>query len=528
MPVRKRLVAACLAVTAFAVVPAVATAKPPDPLPAPCERPNPPATCFAGTPTGTLSSAVRTPQGLVVVGTAQDPDASGPVEVSVEVDGTQVGRLTTSYGAFSGTITPRAGSEVCAWALNRNRGDDALLGCRPLSMGVNPLGHLDEVIGGSGGVRIRGWAIDPDTTAPVIVEVLVDGYAPIRLTASQSRPDVGAAYPPYGNAHGFDTTLSVKGHPRVCVRAVNVGPGYPNVEIGCAIATQALPPAPAGVHTMSVATLNVIGNDQTAANAGLPGFDDRLEMLAEAVRGLDVVALQEVASADQVVKLAARAEFPYYTTGGASGAPDLALMSKVPLTGVRRDAGPKPGCWLGIDCGGPVWILTATVELSGMPVRVINTHLSGDYHNEDGNGTDRTAWRAAQAAFIKDMLVAPFGGRVVVVGDFNGNDDLVAPRGPLADAGATAPYMVQNAAGETHCGDRIDLILPRPPIVALAYDGVYGGVCAPAGLSDHPLVSALLALDPPQQPPPPGPTLEPVPAPPSPAVCLSKPWTPGC
>jgi len=526
MPSTRRLATAALAAAALALLPGAAIAEPPEPLPPPCERPNPPATCFAGTPTGALSSATRTPQGLVVAGTAQDPDAPGPVQISVEVDGVQAGLLTTSGGAFAGTVTPRAGGQVCVRAINRNRGDDAILGCRALAVAVNPFGHLDEVSGGPGGVRVRGWALDPDTTAPVSAEVVVDGQPATTLTASLARPDVGAANPLYGDAHGFDTTFALKGHPRVCVRAVNVGPGDPKGEIGCAVATQELPAPPPGVHAMGIATLNIIGNDATAAAAGLPGFDQRLPTLAEAARGFDVVALQEVASADEVARLASRAGYPYYTTGGASDVPDIALMSRVPLSDVRRYEGPKPGCVLGVNCGGPVWILTATVELSGLPVRVISTHLSGDYQPQ---GLDRSAWRAAQAAFIKDTLVAPFGGRVVVTGDFNGNDDLVAPKGPLGDAGAGAAYMVQSATGATHCGDRIDLILPRPPVIALAYDGVYGGdFCAPSGLSDHPRVSATLALDPPAPPPGPEPEPSPAPPPPTPSVCLKKPWTPGC
>ena len=310
-----------LAVAALAMLPSGATGLPADPLPSLCERLDPPATCFAAIPTGMLSSATRAPQGLVVVGTAQHPDAPGPLEVSVEVDGNQAGRLTTSNGSFAGTVTPRAGNEVCAWAINRNRGDDALLGCRALSMGLNPVGHLDGVDGGPGGVHIRGWAIDPDTTGPVTVEVLVDGNSMGTITASESRPDVSAAYPLYGHAHGFDTTLSVKGHPNVCVRAVNVGLGDPRAEIGCAIATHELPPPPAGVHTMTVATLNIIGTDETAAAAGLADFEHRLPMLADAVRGLDVVALQEVATEDQVARLASRAGFAYHTTGRSSGAP---------------------------------------------------------------------------------------------------------------------------------------------------------------------------------------------------------------
>src|SRR4051794_17365038 len=98
MPSRIPLVAG-LAATALAVLPAIALAIPPEPLPSPCERPNPPVTCFAGSPKGTLSSATRTPQGLVVAGTAQDPDAPGPVDVRVEVNGMPTGQLTTTSGA---------------------------------------------------------------------------------------------------------------------------------------------------------------------------------------------------------------------------------------------------------------------------------------------------------------------------------------------------------------------------------------------------------------------------------------------
>ena len=310
---------------------------------------------------------------------------------------------------------------------------------------MNPFDHLDEVGGGPGGVRVRGWALDPDTTASVSAEVLVDGRPAGTLTAAQVRPDIATANPEYGDAHGYETTLALKGHPRVCVHAVNAGPGDPRAEIGCAVATQELPAPPSGVHTMGIATLNIIGNDATRQPPlGWPASASACRR-SRRRPGFAGVAVQEVASAEPGRPARVRAGYPCFTSGGTSGVPDLALMSRVPLTDVRRDEGPKPGCVLGLNCGGPVWILTAKVELSGMPVRVITTHLSGDYQNEDGHGLDRSAWRAAQAAFIKDALVAPFGGRVVVVGDFNGNDDLVAPHGPLSDAAVGAAYAVCRA-----------------------------------------------------------------------------------
>lgn len=101
------------------------------------------------------------------------------------------------------------------------------------------------------------------------------------------------------------------------------------------------------------------------------------------------------------------------------------------------------------------------------------------------------------------IAVDPYLGNLVVVGDFNGNADLVSPSGPLSDSwqGARDVHHIMTLAdGTDHCGDRIDLILPRPPIVVLAYDGTYGGGeppgCSPRGLSDHPLVQATLLLSP--------------------------------
>ena len=440
-----------------------------------------------------------------------------------EVDGRTTGSLAAAGagGAFSGTVPPRAGGRVCVVALNRNQGDDTVLGCRELAVRVNPFGAVDEVSAGPAGLRVRGWVIDPDSGGPADVRVTVDGVAAPPAVASARRPDVGAAFGDYGPDHGYDLSLPARpGHPRVCVSGLNLGPGSGDSPLGCRIVNPGPPPVAPGQRVMTVATINILGADDTATEHGYGSFAERLDDLATAAAGFDVVGLQEVASADQVRQLAERAGYPYWTLGdwAPDRFPDQAILSSVPLADVHRYEGPKSGCVLGINCGGPVWIVTATAVVRGQPVRIVNTHLSGDYAPQ---GLDRSAWRAEQAAFIRERLVDPFTGSVVVVGDFNGYDDLVRPKGPLTDAADAAPTRVEVPDWGAHCGDRIDLVLTRAPMAPLAYDGVYGGdYCAPSGVTDHVRVGVVLSL-----PAPAAPSPQPRP---SPEPCRFKPGFPPC
>jgi endonuclease/exonuclease/phosphatase family metal-dependent hydrolase len=251
--------------------------------------------------------------------------------------------------------------------------------------------------------------------------------------------------------------------------------------------------------TVNVAQLNIIGADATAVAGGLAPFADRLAALTTAVTGFDVVALQEVGTVSEVTELATRAGYPFTTIAtGSKSFPDLAFLSRLPLTDVRTDPGPKPGCVLGLNCGGPVWIHSATISVDGRPIRIVNIHVSADFGD-----LDRSAYRAAQARFIKDNLIDPFQGRVLIAGDFNGNYDLAQPGGPLLDSGAVAVDKTASMPiptppdpkWATHCGDRIELILTSPTMFPLTYDGVYGGAfCPPEGLSDHPRVSSIIAI----------------------------------
>jgi subtilisin family serine protease len=109
---------------------------------------------------------------------------------------------------------------------------------RALTAG-SPFGSFDLASAGPGSVTVAGWAIDPDTVAPIPVHVYVDGTG-TALTANGSRPDVDAAFG-YGANHGFGVTVPASGGSHtVCAYGINVAAGS-NVLLGCRVV-----PVPSG------------------------------------------------------------------------------------------------------------------------------------------------------------------------------------------------------------------------------------------------------------------------------------------
>ena len=96
-----------------------------------------------------------------------------------------------------------------------------------------PFGQFDTATQSGTGLLVRGWAIDPDTTGAINVDVYLDGRGLKRLTAETSRPDVGRTYARYGDRHGFSAVLPVPdGRHTVCAYGINVGPGG-HTLLGC-------------------------------------------------------------------------------------------------------------------------------------------------------------------------------------------------------------------------------------------------------------------------------------------------------
>ncbi len=152
-----------------------------------------------------------------------------------------VGAAYAGYGSahgFSVSIPATPGShEVCVYGINTGAGANSVIGCRTISVSTgSPIGTIDVIRGGPGWVSLGGWALDPDTGAPIPVHVYVDSKG-TALTADGNRPDVGAFFQGWGNAHGYATTISAPpGTHNVCAYAINVGPGANNL-IGCRTVT---------------------------------------------------------------------------------------------------------------------------------------------------------------------------------------------------------------------------------------------------------------------------------------------------
>ena len=211
---------------------------------------------------------------LTVNGWAIDPDTSDPIDVHVYVDGgwagalradtsrPDVGRAVPGYGdahgyqAVFGGFAPGV-HQVCTFAINVGPygTTNPQLGCASFTVPGDPFGSLDGVTAVPGGIRAEGWAVDPDTSAPIDVHVYVDGAWGTATTGlgrrgrTSSTATRGPA-PPTATTSSLPTT---GGSHQVCAYGINVGPtGSVNRKLGCA--TAVVDGSPLGSFDGAVAT----------------------------------------------------------------------------------------------------------------------------------------------------------------------------------------------------------------------------------------------------------------------------------
>lgn len=232
----KRLVLA-LALASASMVVGVVAANPAYAM-SPCQSDNPPDWCFTSggslhDPTGTFSSASRGPAGLTVIGSATDRDG-GPVSVDITVNGVVEGTVVANGtgGTFYATVPVTVeGSSVCATARNIGLGSDVSLGCKDLSVKISPFGALDVASMSPGAMQVTGWAVDPDTSNSIYVNVITNGVTYGPYLANLYRTD-SEVYPianqGYGYNHGYSLSVPAVNNGElnnVCVVALNVGLG---------------------------------------------------------------------------------------------------------------------------------------------------------------------------------------------------------------------------------------------------------------------------------------------------------------
>lgn len=205
-------------------------------------------------PFGAFDAVRRTPGNLELRGWAVDPNTrTTPIDVIAYVDGRgfypvradgrrdDVAAAKPGYGSAHGyTFELPIGPgqhDVCTYALNVGPGTNRLLGCRRIDVASDPFGRLDGAgagEGASGGTVVaRGWAVDPDTTDSIDVHVYVDGRPAASVRAPDSRPDIAAAFPGYGPAHGFSVAVAAGPGSQVCAYAINRLAGQQNTTLGC-------------------------------------------------------------------------------------------------------------------------------------------------------------------------------------------------------------------------------------------------------------------------------------------------------
>ncbi len=198
---------------------------------------------ISGAPIGSIDQVSGSLSSATISGWAIDADTVNPVEIAVYVDGAfqsaVAGDLSRPdvgtafpYGdahGFEVTVPGlKAGPhQLCAFAVNvpATAGSNSLLGCRTaaVSLGPSPIGALDAVSGTSGSLHLLGWAADPDTSAPIVVHVYVDGSFVKAAPADGQRPDVAAALPALGAQHGYDVAVAMPsiGTHDICVYGIN-------------------------------------------------------------------------------------------------------------------------------------------------------------------------------------------------------------------------------------------------------------------------------------------------------------------
>lgn len=183
-----------------------------------------------GSPRGSVASASSYgPLQLRIKGSASDPDMVGPIPVHVYVDDRGTATMSSAGGAFDVSVPVGPGAHrVCVAAINATGtpGEDRWLECRTVDVPSGPpTGTVDAVVREAGGLRVRGWALDPDDDRSIDVHVYV-ATAGTSVVAAAPRPDVAASQG-WGPAHGFDVVVPAGPAPqRVCVAAIN-SPGTP-------------------------------------------------------------------------------------------------------------------------------------------------------------------------------------------------------------------------------------------------------------------------------------------------------------
>lgn len=225
-------------------------------------------------PVGALDSATVTASdgSVTLTGWAIDADApKSSLRVEVRDNGAyktaviaklvraDIGHAYPAYGAnhgYSVRVAEASGvHQLCVLASNIGTGASDSLGCKTVTINNDPVGTVEAASPTPGGFVVSGFALDPNTTSPVLVRTYVDGKYVAGGYANQPRPDLSTRYPASGVNHGFaiKTAVAIGSHV-ICSYALNLGVGTVNTQVGCARVARATAPvgSPAAIARVGV------------------------------------------------------------------------------------------------------------------------------------------------------------------------------------------------------------------------------------------------------------------------------------
>jgi hypothetical protein len=208
----------------------------------------PGAFAASGMPSGSIDAVVQSPGSITAIGWADDSSAQAhPVWVRLYVDGAwqtsgfaatprpDVEHTNPSAGldhGYSMTAKVREGTHnVCVTALDIPTQAEQQLACRQVTVSFSPYGKVTYLAQAPGGFFISGWAVDPDTSSPVGVDISADGH----VVGTVAAGGVSNWLP----SHGFSGTFRIPGAAvapgthSICVSGRNAGTTGSNHSLAC-------------------------------------------------------------------------------------------------------------------------------------------------------------------------------------------------------------------------------------------------------------------------------------------------------
>ena len=109
---------------------------------------------------------------------------------------------------------------ICITGLAATSSSYASLGCKTWNQKGDPKTVVSVTRKGAN-VYARGWVVDPQTAAPVTVQMKVAGHLVRTVRASAALPVPTGTWAPWGRGHGFATSAPARAKVTVCLTFVN-------------------------------------------------------------------------------------------------------------------------------------------------------------------------------------------------------------------------------------------------------------------------------------------------------------------